>query len=137
MKFPYTELPAGEGESVFRPLIPLRLGYPKTHKVTGFQVFGLIDSGADNCLFQKYIGEWLGVDFKKCPSKTVTAANGGPIRCKTATIELHVAGKIYNTLGDFTEDLPPQHPIILGHTGFFDQFKITFDFPNKEMVIVQ
>lgn len=131
-KFPYLLLPTLDGKGVYKPLVQIRLSYPKTHKVTD-SVWGLIDSGADVCFCQKDIGIWLGINFKHKKSVSFSAANKETFITVKETIILYVCGKRYNSIFYFAEKLA--YPIIFGQIGFFDRFRISFDLKNKEIEI--
>lgn len=65
MKFKYQRLPVKPNaafpnrNSVIKPLIPIRLYY----KENFIDIYALIDSGADDCLFNAQVGEKLGIDI--------------------------------------------------------------------------
>ena len=132
---PYIALPSNAGP-VYKPLIRVRLNYPKTHKMT-LPVTALIDSGADVCFCSDFIGAWLGIDFKKIKEEEqFTAANGGTFQTKSVNLKLIVGDIGYNCKFYFTDVLPRHTPIILGQIGFFDRFKITFD-AKREIIRVE
>ncbi len=134
-KHPYILLPP-EDSPVYKPLIYIRLGYKKTHKIIPGLLSALIDSGADSCFCKKYIGEWLGIKFKKSKSFTYIAVNKTTFSALKETITLYFNDQSYECPFYFADDLPDEFPIILGQKGFFDHFKITFDLKNKEMEVV-
>lgn len=123
-------------DGVYKPWIPVALGYKKTHKITPVTIVALIDSGADVCFCSKDIGIWLGITFIGKPSVTFTTANGTPLNTLKETIKLYVGGKNYECPFYFSDQLPRETPIILGQVGFFDHFRITFDVKNKEIEIL-
>ncbi|MCL5438840.1 MAG: retropepsin-like domain-containing protein [Patescibacteria group bacterium] len=131
-KYPYYN-PA---ENILKPWITVRLGYTKTHKLTPAPITALIDSGADVCFCSIEIGSFLGINFKNKPTKTFYTANGSPLITIPEKITLYACGKNYECIFYFADNLPHETPIILGQIGFFDHFKITFNFENKEIEIV-
>lgn len=129
-KYPYF-IPA---PGVYKPWIPIILGYKKTHRITK-PVTALIDSGADVCFCSKDIGIWLGVQFKKKKPVQFTAANNTTFDTYPDKITLYACGIQYECEFYFSDSLPRETPIILGQLGFFDHFKITFDVKNQEIEI--
>ncbi len=130
-KFPYY-IPAPK---VYKPWIPVSIGYRKTHKVTPGQITALIDSGADVCFCSKGITDYLGVNNRDKERKIFITANNTPLPTFLETLTLHVGGKIYECSFYISEKLPPETPIILGQLGFFDHHRVTFDLGNKEIEI--
>lgn len=133
-KYPYTELPRISG-SIYKPLIPIGISYKKTHKIIP-EIRALVDSGADVCFCSKDIGIWLGITFKKSSIEEFIAANNQTFQSVKHMVTLSIAGKQYECPFYFSDTLPRQTPIILGQFGFFDHFKVTFNFENKEMELV-
>ncbi len=74
-KYPYY-IPANK---VYKPWIPVRIGYKKTHKVTPAPISALVDSGADVCFCSKEIADYLGVGEKNKTKRVFTTANGSPL----------------------------------------------------------
>lgn len=133
---PYTVLPSKSQGKVYLPLARVVLNYKKTHKITPKPISALIDSGADVCFCNDLIGAWLGVRLDKIKiEKEFTAVNMSTFKTKSQIITLHAFGKSYDCKFYFTDVLPKHTPIILGQIGFFDHFKITFDYQNKLMDI--
>ena len=131
-KYPYF-IPA---PNVFKPWIKVSLNYKKTHKITPGGIVALIDSGADVCFCAKYIGEWLGIQFRKKQPTTFTAANNSQFKAQEEIITLIACNESFDCRFFFTDDLPKETPIILGQLGFFEKFKIAFDLKNKEIEII-
>ncbi|EKE06047.1 MAG: hypothetical protein ACD_19C00103G0001 [uncultured bacterium] len=130
LNFPYTILPSKKGK-VYKPYINVVLNYKKTHKVT-LPTKALIDSGADVCFCHEMIGTWLGIKFNKTKNIVkFTAANGQIFDTKLEEVCIYVGNKTYNCKFYFSDVLPSTTPIILGQIGFFDNFKVIFDLPNK------
>ncbi|OGY26211.1 MAG: hypothetical protein A2Z24_01445 [Candidatus Woykebacteria bacterium RBG_16_44_10] len=132
IRIPYTKLPSVSQKEVYLPLVKVRLGYKKTHKITPTLIVALVDSGADVCFCSEQIGAWLGIQFTKIKKETTfTAANSTPFTTKPEVLRLYAYGEDYDCKFYFTDVLPRHTPIILGQLGFFDHFKILFDFKNK------
>lgn len=131
-KYPYF-IPAPK---VYKPWIKVLLNYKKTHRITSGGIVALIDSGADVCFCAKYIGEWLGIQFKGKQSTTFTSANQSQFKAIPEVVTLIACNKSFDCKFFFADDLPRETPIILGQLGFFEKFKITFDLKNKLIEIV-
>ncbi|OGK35223.1 hypothetical protein A3A93_02995 [Candidatus Roizmanbacteria bacterium RIFCSPLOWO2_01_FULL_38_12] len=133
---PYTILP-GKPKPVHLPFARIKLNYKKTHKMTPVPVTALIDSGADVCFCNDMIGTWLGIKFKKDGSeKQFRTANKTKFNAIPFTVTLIAYGKTYDCKFYFTDVLPRHTPIILGQVGFFDHFKITFDYSKNEITLI-
>ncbi len=135
MIIPYTLLPSIYKGSVRLPLAKVILNYKKTHKITPVPISALIDSGADVCFCNETIGAWLGIKFNKNKEGIFTTANKTTFKAKPEIITIHSYNKIYECKFFFTDTLPQHTPIILGQIGFFDHFKITFDYQGNEIII--
>lgn len=131
-KYPYY-IPANK---VYKPWIPIRLGYKKTHKVTPAPITALIDSGADVCFCSQVIADFLGIREKNQQKKLFTAANGTRFSTFEEILTLYVGGKSYECSFFISAKLPVETPIILGQLGFFDHHKIAFDLEHKEIEII-
>lgn len=131
--YPYTVLPGPQ--PVYKPWIRVVLGFEKTHKITQ-GIVALVDSGADVCFCTLDIGLWLGMQFKKRTAEVFTAANRTTLSAFKETVTLSACGKKYKCPFYFTKVLPRETPLILGQTGFFDHFKITFDLPRRTLDII-
>lgn len=134
-KYPYTVLPGKDG-LVYKPLIKVVLGFQKTHKITP-PILALIDSGADVCFCLEDIGAWLGIKFKtKRKMTTFKAADNKSFRAFKEEVILYVNQRKYLCPFFFTDVLPRETPLILGQRGFFNRFRIVFDYQKKIIEVV-
>ncbi|MBI5452791.1 hypothetical protein HY945_04990 [Candidatus Gottesmanbacteria bacterium] len=133
-KYPYLLLPSSKGY-VVKPMIKVRLGYKKTHKIIPIPIPALIDSGADVCFCSKDIGMWLGIDFRKKESKEFRAADNQNFPTYNEKVTLYACHKQYDCYFYFSDTLPKDLPIILGLRGFFDHFHVCFDQRSQTMDI--
>ena len=132
--FPYVSFDRN-GKKFFKPLVPVVLKYKPTHKIIP-ATYALIDSGADVCLCSTQIGKYLRINFKKIKTKlSIVSVNGSISATKPATVHLYIANKIYPCVFYFSDRLPKETPIILGQSGFFTRFKVTFDTENEKILI--
>jgi hypothetical protein len=136
VQIPYTVLPNTSTKTgiVKLPLIKVYLHNKKNHKFTPAPIQALIDSGADVCFCSDFIAAWLGINLNEVKNKqTFTTANRTTFTTKKAPLTIVVAGKSYETTFYFCDSLPRHTPIILGEIGFFDNFKIEFDWKNTSI----
>ena len=84
----------------------------------------IIDSGATRCLFHADIGTFLGIDMKACATE-VTRGIGGDETTYLHDVNLFIPGGPVTIKAGFKEKLPIAG--LLGMSGFFDHFKVTFD----------
>lgn len=125
MQFIYQEA----ASNIFRPIIPVRLTYK-----TRFAIFeAIVDSGADWCIFDLGLVEILQPQLGK---KVRFRGVSGDILYgfKSQVILSLVESKIITEV-IFSKDLGPSSYGILGQKGFFDNFKVCFDKPNKQLEI--
>ena len=65
MKFPYIKFSLEKpspifGKAILKPIIPIKIKF----KENSIKYNALIDSGADFCIFDAEVGEYLGIDIK-------------------------------------------------------------------------
>lgn len=90
------------------------------------RIAALVDSGADRCLFHASIGAALGIEVEK----GTEVPFGGVIGGSTGKIYYHkirllALGEWVEITGGFSYEL--SFDALLGRTGFFDNFIVTFD----------
>lgn len=136
VQIPYTTLPNSKTRLVKLPLIKVILNHKVNHKITPYPIQALIDSGADVSFCSDFIAAWLGINLDKIKDEeTFSTANRTTFKTKKALLTITVAGKTYETKFYFCDSLPRHTPIILGELGFFDKFKIEFDWQNTSIQI--
>lgn len=139
MKFRYTQYPTRDEtvypykNSVFYPTISLTLINPKSKKVFPNYIV-LIDSGASCCVFHAGIGEALGLDIKSGGQVPFQRAVAGGGKLYFHKIILGLEGNKMKSEVGFTYDLVSPFGL-LGQEGFFDKFRVCFDFIKKEFEI--
>ena len=95
----------------------------------------LVDSGADLCIFHADLAPILGIDLKsgeKIPLGGIT----GDGMAYVHPVEFKVRGDRYKTLCAFSEDITDYGYGILGHVGFFDHFRVKFEYDIKNIELV-
>lgn len=135
MKFDYLKFPLSckseiFGNSILKPIIPIKI----SHKENSIKYGALIDSGADFCIFDSEIGEYIGIDIKS----GVKEIFGGVQELSGAEaflhkINLNIGGRDYKAIVGFSYDIAKHGFGILGQKGFFDLFIIKFDFQKEEI----
>ena len=135
MKFKYHKLnlaPPSDffGKFILKPIIPVKIS--KSDIV--LQYAALIDSGADFCIFDAEIGEYLGLNVR-----SGQRTNFGGIQERGGAsaflhkIKVNVGGWDYETTVGFSYDIAKNGFGILGQKGFFDIFVVKFDLLKEEI----
>lgn len=120
---PSSAIPSG---TIFRPEVLIRIIGPRR----SFQVSGLLDTGADQVCVSASLARRLGIDLGGVAEK-VFAAGGHESDVWPATLEIEIIldGDLYRwraEIGFIAGDDDP--PIAyLGHAGFLEFFRATFD----------
>lgn len=140
MRFPYPSitvqgprLTLGGGNIRHRPIIAVRITGPGNFTVRD----ALIDTGADETIFEEWIAARIGVDLSQAPVETVSLVGRPQSPCRYATVELLVTD-IQETyrwpalVGFVPARLPYQ---ILGHAGFLQFFEATFRGTDREVIL--
>ncbi len=125
MKFPYLKLPARELHLkwIARPYIPVRLTGPKGV----WEGYGLIDSGADRCLFNDQIAKQVGLNLDQGQNENFGGIEGGNLNASLQKVTLQIIGmdKEIEVMAGFVNSSGVA--AILGQEGFFDNFRIKFE----------
>ena len=135
MKFRYKKFLLPEksdffGTSILKPIIPVEIFY----KEKSVKYSALIDSGADFCIFDAEIGEYLGIDIKSGEKERF----GGIQERQPSTAFIHklvlnIGGWNYQTTIGFSYEIARHGFGILGQRGFFNLFKVGFDLAKEEI----
>jgi hypothetical protein len=126
-------VPLGGGSIRHRPVIPVRITGPRNFVVRD----SLLDTGADETVFEEWIASAIGVDLSRAPTETVSLVNRPPLPCRYATVELRITDMRETCrwpalVGFVPVRLPYQ---ILGHAGFLQLFEAEFRGPAREVVL--
>ncbi len=118
ISFSYIPFNIPEVGEKFRPVVNIALSCKNTI-FSGIDA--MVDSGADKNLFPAWIGQWLGIDFKKLTYTTIVYGIGGvEIKAYSQKVKLHLNKLSFETNIDFSYE---QHLPLLGRDGFFSLFK--------------
>ncbi len=124
MKFRYKKI----GSHFLRPVIPIEILYGS--QAVRYEV--LVDSGADCNILPAEIGELLGVDIERGKLDTVGGITGGGMPYFIHKVSIRVGGWAYTVPVGFMPNMPTLGYGVVGQRGFFDLFKVTFDFLTAE-----
>ena len=133
MKFPYFKLPNQDPKKKFLqlPWIPVAIN-AKDHKKTFLM---LIDSGADNCIFDKDVADFLGINIVDGELIKTSGIGGGAKVYYFDNIYINIGGEEVKTRCGFIDGNLVDGKIagVLGRQGFFDHFKVCIDEKGREI----
>jgi hypothetical protein len=111
-----------QGWACRRPQIAVSL----IHGAKRLSTFGLLDTGADHCLFPESFMAALGIDPGSTLSQSTMGVGGVSLTYfREVTIEVPRFAAISAYVG-FSVGMEPWGIGLLGHRGFLDRFKVTF-----------
>lgn len=135
MKFRYHKLLLKEcspffGSTILKPIIPVKI----IVKDKELNYEALMDSGADFCIFDAAIGEYLGIDILSGHQEIFGGIQekGGAVAF-LHEVKLNIGGWDYQTIVGFSYDIAKHGFGILGQKGFFDKFVVKFDLVKEEI----
>ncbi len=123
--------------SALRPVINITLinkKYPQHHQ----SVKALVDSGADLCIFDAEIADLIGIVFDKGDEVAIEKVGRSSIKAYFHQLEMSINDIQFECYAGFSKNLATNGFVgFLGQTGFFDQFKIMFDYKAKKIKITK
>lgn len=122
MRFSYLEITS----QISRPIIPLII---RNHKAV-ILYSGLIDSGADYCVFSFEIAQQLGITATESNRIGFFGAGKERIEGFIGKINLRIGDKDYSEEVIFADISDFGHGI-LGHKGFFDHFDVNLKYRDQ------
>ena len=137
MKFPYQEFEVLHSPSskrhkkVFRPVIPVILIY--SQRIVGYEA--LIDSGADYNIFDAGISDTLGIKLTTGRKRHIAGIGGQKIKGYEHKVTLRVGDRQYHSKIIFSKQIPAHSFGVLGNQGFFNHFKVNFNFREKIIIL--
>lgn len=136
--FSYCKFPVSPSDafprraSASRPVIPVILiNKQDQQKKIGY--LSIIDSGADLCVFNADIGKVIGLDIHAGKSEILNGIPPHPITAYFHDILISLGGYEPDCYAGFSDELSHLSYGILGQTGFFDRYKITFDYKSERI----
>lgn len=130
--FPYKNLGNGPTGKILRPIIPIEIH--KRRQSVRYEV--LLDTGADISIMSGEIGELLGIDIPSGEPHVITGVGGAVTGGYLHKIGITIPGlPIYNSWAFFSTELNDMQPGILGQQGFFEYFRVSFEYSKRLIVI--
>lgn len=135
MKFKYRKIyltPTFDffGKFILKPIIPVKV----SKLGITLKYAALIDSGADFCIFDAGIGEFLGLKVKsgiEIPFGGIQSVGGA--KAYIHKVDLEIGGHQFKSDIGFSYDISKHGYGVLGQRGFFDLFAVKFDLLKEEM----
>ena len=115
-----------------RPWLPLAIRNPHTNQM--INVYGLIDTGADECAISAYYAPMIGHDLQAGTRKSLNTGNGVTVAyAHTLCLETHGI-KVDNVLIDF---MPNLNVVLLGVKSFLSNFVLNIDYSKSVFSLSQ
>ena len=137
LKFPYQKLLIKDScakiHEVYRPLIPVHIIVGKNSLLS----YGLIDSGADISLFDAAFCEKLGLILHKGKKQTLQGIGHGRITFFIHEIQIKIGTYQVRTHVGFSKEISHIPFGLLGQKGFFEKFRVAFNYPKKWIEVIQ
>jgi hypothetical protein len=126
LKLPYHKYPDGQarGGFFYAATVPVNIALPSKNSPRSKRFDAIIDSGASQCIFHAAIGRAIGLEMEK-GEKVSTNSIQGATEIYLHDVSLYVPGGVVPARAGFSDQLPIAG--LLGMTGFFEYFRITFD----------
>ena len=125
MKFLYKKI----AKNIVRPVIPVEL----ISNEDSILYDALVDSGADNCIFDAQIADALGINLEKGILDYVGGINGKPEPYYIHKINIKVGGSEHQIYAGFKKNFPKFGYGVLGQKGFFEHFVVKFDYHKGDL----
>ena len=108
MKFRYKKFLRGAFPAIIRPIVPVTL----SHKGKALAHETLVDSGADMCLFDAALGEYLGINIESGATDEVAGVTGKIEPYYRHSITLNIGGYDFKTHVGFKRNLASSYGIL-------------------------
>jgi hypothetical protein len=125
VRFAYKTYPKYKGLEDWVASLPVRISNPAKASLSTKPFEAVIDSGSSFCLFHSALGKAIGLDVESGELDETMGVSGAPTAIYRHTVSLHFLGNLFKIQAGFTQQLPLAG--LLGRSGFFEHFKITFD----------
>lgn len=128
--YPYAAEPVRRrGREVLRPVVTLSVpGRLETMEPS----WALVDSGSENVFAADWLADLAGVDLSTSLDRTLVGIGGQVVEVAYAEVELRLHAPDGDDLVSWRADVGfvPQwrapFPVVVGQSGFLDQFTVTF-----------
>jgi hypothetical protein len=112
------------GHPVNRAIVGARL---RKGELNSTPFFGIVDTGADYCMFPSELLVELGIDRSTLPTTTATGfAHDNDVRFAYVDLEVPPLG-VHTIYAGFADNLNGKEYGMLGHMGFLNRFTLRFD----------
>ena len=128
LTIPYKVFPDAFGAHSWSAVLEVQIALPVKNAPRTKRFEAVIDSGASRCLFHSDFANFLGIDYKSCPTEIILGV-GGNENIYLYDLSLYIPGGPAIVKAGFKEGLPIAG--LLGMNGFFEHFKVTFDGPGQ------
>lgn len=136
LEFDYLVLPSGRsiasGLYTSLPIIPVEVYSEETNTYLAYG--GIVDSGAEYCMFDAQIGEAMGLIIEEGTVIDLKGADGSIFRAYLHEVNYQIGSYRRSTSIAFTHSMAPGTGI-LGREGFFNFFIVEIDHRNKRVRI--
>jgi hypothetical protein len=121
-----------QGHTAPRPIIRLAL----VNAERRLSCYALIDSGADHCVFPRSFLQPLGLDALEAPVAMSAGFGSAGVPTHFANLSVDLPGVIeFPVYAGFTSALDRIGLGLLGQTGFFDRFNVSFKLAERTCFI--
>ena len=139
-KYPFFKFryPDGTLDPRGRTYLPVRISNPKSG--ASLTAWGIVDAGADACLFPAGLAAALGHDLKArgVRSSVTIGIEQKPVPTYKHTFGVELLSAdlqnvVWSSLNMEVDCVEPDPPVLLGVEGFLDQFRLTIDYRHEEL----
>ena len=134
---PYTDFPIPacaafpNGRIAIRPSLVLTL----VNGANRLSCYGLVDSGADHCVFRGSFMQPLGLDPLTAPIEMTSGLGSANVPTHFCSVAIDLGVVRIPVYAGFTPGMDQLGFGLLGQAGFFEAFKITFDYANERFPV--
>lgn len=119
-------------KTIWRPVVEVIL--LNKRKLVSYPV--LIDSGADYNIFHSGVADALGIKLLTGKKRLIYGLGEQSIKGYECKVELKMVGlESISTKAIFTKELSDHAFGVLGNSGFFNHFKVEFDYKEKTIEV--
>lgn len=125
---------------MFRPVVPVTVGGLSIERALD----GLVDSGSESTLVAGWVADLIGVDLSRPDEVLSIGVGGSRVEARFVPVELRLHRWLDISTDDyvawqaevgFVTPWRPLYPLLLGQSGFFDQFTVTVGRTSLELAI--
>jgi hypothetical protein len=141
MRFRYWPYDVGISPSrpegiLYRPVVPVRI----IGRSGSARLLALVDTGSDDTLFARSIGETIGARIDQEPSWAIQGIGGHEIGAARGEIEIEISDgrsvlRWLQPVGFLSMPTSEDELAVLGHAGFLQYFRASFDSERHELTL--